>query len=260
MTLVDTHCHIDPQYWPEGHDAVLARATAAGVTAFVAIGVGETLEPARHVVSVAASRTDVWATVGLHPHDARVSSDELQAELSTLADHPRVVAIGEIGLDYHYMHSPREQQIAVFRALIDLAVEKKKPIVVHTREAAEETLTILEESRAREVGGIIHCFSEDVPFARRALDLGFFLSFSGIVTFKNAKGVHEAAAFAPADRILVETDSPYLAPIPFRGKKCEPAHVVHTAKRVAELRGVSFETLAEQTTANAGARLGLAAV
>lgn len=255
--LVDTHCHLDPQYWPEGHDAVLARAAAAGVSSFVAIGVGETLEPARHVVRIAGARADVWATVGLHPHDAKVLTDEMRSELAALADLPRVVAIGEIGLDYHYLHSPREQQVAVFRELIDLAVEKKKPIVIHTREAAEETLSILEESRAREVGGIIHCFSEDVPFARRALDLGFDLSFSGIVTFKNAKGVHEAAVYAPADRILVETDSPYLAPIPLRGKKCEPAHVVHTARRVAELRGVSFETLAEQTTANARARLRL---
>lgn len=255
--LVDTHCHLDDAYWPEGHAAVLDRARAAGVRGFVAIGVGETLEAARHVVAVAAATADVWASVGLHPHDARVFSAELLAELEELLDRPRVVALGEIGLDYHYMHSPREQQVEVFRTLVDVAVTKKRPIVVHTREAAEETLAILEESRAREVGGIIHCFSEDVPFARRALDLGFDLSFSGIVTFKNAKGVHEAAVFAPADRILVETDSPYLAPVPLRGKKCEPAHVVHTARRVAQLRGVTYEALAEQTSANATRRLGL---
>jgi TatD DNase family protein len=256
-TVVDTHCHLDLQYWPEGYEAVLDRARAAGVHGFVAIGVGETLEAARHVVAIAEEVPDVWASVGLHPHDARVFTPELLAELEALLDKPRVVALGEIGLDYHYMNSPREQQVEVFRALIDVAVAKKLPIVVHTREAAEETLAILEETRAREVGGIIHCFSEDVPFARRALDLGFDLSFSGIVTFKNAKGVHEAAAFAPADRILVETDSPYLAPVPLRGKKCEPAHVVHTAKRVAELRGVTYEALAEQTTANATRKLAL---
>ena len=257
MRLVDTHCHLDPQYFPEGPGPVLDRARAAGVGAFVAIGVGETLDAARHVVSVAATTPDVWATVGLHPHDAKVLDPAFLAELERLSSQPRVVAIGEIGLDYHYMHSPREVQLEVFRTLVDLAVTRKLPIVVHTREAAEETLQVLEESRAREVGGIIHCFSEDVPFARRALDVGFDLSFSGIVTFKNAKAIHEAAVFAPADRILVETDSPYLAPVPLRGKPCEPAYVVHTARRVAELRGITIEALAALTTANAERRLGI---
>jgi TatD DNase family protein len=256
-SLVDTHCHLDPQYYPDGHDAALARAKDAGVEAFVAVGVGETLDAAKHVVAIASSRDDVWATVGLHPHDAQHGAAEMYDEMRALARRPRVVAIGEIGLDYHYMHSPADRQLEVFRLLVDLAVEMRLPIVVHTREAAEPTLEILEESRAREVGGIIHCFSEDVPFARRALDVGFDLSFSGIVTFKNARGVHEAAAFAPADRILVETDSPYLAPIPFRGKPCEPAHVVYTARRIAELRGVPFEDVARATTENARRRLGL---
>ncbi len=257
MRLVDTHCHLDPQYFPAGPGPVLDRARAVGVGAFVAIGVGDTLDAARHVVHVAETTPDVWATVGLHPHDAKVLDAAFLAELERLSAAPRVVAIGEIGLDYHYMHSPREVQIEVFRTLVDLAVAKALPIVVHTREAAEETLRVLEESRAREVGGIIHCFSEDVPFARRALDVGFDLSFSGIVTFKNAKAIQEAAVFAPADRILVETDSPYLAPVPLRGKPCEPAYVVHTARRVAELRGVSLEAIAALTTENAIRRLGI---
>jgi TatD DNase family protein len=255
--LVDTHCHLDPQYYPDGHEAALDRARQAGVRAFVTIGVGETLDAARHAVTVAGAHADVWASVGLHPHDAQHGDDAYLTELASIAASPRVVAFGEIGLDYHYMHSPREKQLEVFAALVEIAVSQKLPIVVHTREAAADTLRILEESRAREVGGIIHCFSEDVAFARRALDVGFDLSFSGIVTFKNAKSVQETAVFAPADRILVETDSPYLAPIPFRGKPCEPAHVVYTARRIAELRGVTFEEIAAVTTENARRRLGL---
>ena len=165
-----------------------------------------------------------------------------------------MVAVGEIGLDYHYDHSPRDVQRDVFARLVGLAREVGKPIVVHTREAAEDTLTVLEREGARDVGGIIHCFSEDRAFAKRALDLGFDVSLSGIVTFKNASAVQDVAAWAPLDRILVETDSPYLAPVPHRGKKCEPEMIVHTAHRVAELRGMAPQELAEATTANAERR------
>jgi TatD DNase family protein len=156
-----------------------------------------------------------------------------------------------MGLDYHYDHAPREVQRSVFAEQIALAKRVEKPIVLHTREAAEDTLAILEAEGVREVGGVVHCFSEDRAFAKRALAMGMHLSFSGIVTFKNAKSIQEVAAWAPLDRILVETDAPYLAPVPFRGKPCEPAHIVHTAKRVAELRGITLEALAEATTANA---------
>jgi TatD DNase family protein len=255
--LVDTHCHLDPGYFPEGADAVIARAHAEGVNGFVNIGVGRDLEPARRAVALAEQRPDVWATVGMHPHDASSLDDAAFAELEALARRPRVVAVGEIGLDYHYMRSPRERQGEVFRRFVALARAVKKPIVVHTREAAADTLAILEEERAREVGGIIHCFSEDRAFAERALALGFDLSFSGIVTFKTATAVKEVAAWAPPDRILVETDSPYLAPIPFRGKRCEPAHVAVTARVVAGLRGEDFEALAARTTENAKRLLGL---
>jgi TatD DNase family protein len=256
--LVDTHCHLDPHYFHEGADAVIARANAVGVTAFVTIGVGRDLAPARHAVELAARRPDVWATVGVHPHEASMLDDAAYAEIEALARRDRVVAVGEIGLDYHYMRSPREVQQAAFRRLVQLARALKKPIVIHTREAPADTLAILEEEGAREVGGIIHCFSEDRAFAERALALGFDLSFSGIVTFKTAQAIKEVAAWAPADRILVETDSPYLAPVPFRGKKCEPAHVVHTARHVAELRGITLEAVAALTTENARRRLGVA--
>lgn len=255
--LIDTHCHLDPGYFPDGPDAALERARAEGVGAFVVVGVGADLAPARAAVALAARRADVRAVVGVHPHDAASLDEPMFAELERLAAAPEVVAVGEIGLDYHYMRSPRETQIAVFRRFIALARQVKKPIVVHTREAPADTLAILEEEGARDVGGIIHCFSEDRPFAERALAIDFDLSFSGIVTFKTARAVQEVAAWAPGDRILVETDSPYLAPVPFRGKKCEPAHVALTARHVASLRGEPFEVFAARTTENARRRLRL---
>ncbi len=250
LGLVDTHCHLDPQYLPAGADEVLARARGAGVRGFVTIGVGSDASAAR-----AEGRPDVAATVGVHPHDATSLDDALYSELARLARRPSVVAVGEVGLDYHYDRSPRDAQRATFARLIALARDVRKPIVVHTRSAPGDTLDVLEAEGARDVGGIIHCFSEDRAFAARALDLGFDLSFSGIVTFKSAASVHDVAAWAPDDRVLVETDSPYLAPAPFRGKVCEPAHLVHTARRVAELRGVSLEALARLTTENAERRL-----
>lgn len=255
--IVDTHCHLDRGVYPEGPGPALDRARAAGVGAFVAIGVSETLDTAREVALLAATEPDVWATVGVHPHDAKTWTDAYEPEIERLARMPRVVAVGEIGLDYHYMSSPKEQQHDVFRRMISIARRARSPIVVHTREAADDTILLLEEEGARDVGGIIHCFSEDLPFARRALDLGFDLSFSGIVTFKSAKSIQEVAAWAPLDRILVETDSPYLAPVPFRGKTCEPAMVVHTARRVAELRGADFDEVCRATSENARRRLGV---
>ena len=250
--LVDTHCHLDPQYLPDGPDGAITRAREAGVGGFVTIGVGKDARAAHDAVALAARYPAfVAATVGVHPHDANGCDDALYTDLEALARRDEVVAVGEIGLDYHYDHSPRDVQRQVFERFVALARAIKKPIVVHTREAAEDTLAVLESSGARDVGGIIHCFSEDRAFAERALALGFYLSFSGIVTFKSAKSVHDVAAWAPADRILVETDSPYLAPVPMRGKPCEPAYLPFTAKRVAELRGVDPAALAALTTANA---------
>lgn len=253
--LVDTHCHLDPQYFPAdkgGADAPLARAEEAGVHGFVVVGVGADLGPARAAVALARRLPSrIGAAVGVHPHDARTLDDAAYAELRELASSPEVAAVGEIGLDYHYDHSPRDVQRAAFARLVNLARELDKPIVVHTREAPSDTLAVLEAEGARDVGGVIHCFSEDRAFAEKALDLGFYISFSGIVTFKNAASVHEVARWAPLDRIVVETDSPYLAPVPLRGKPCEPAYVVHTARRVAELRGLTPEALAEATTKNA---------
>jgi TatD DNase family protein len=257
--VADAHCHLDASYFPEGADAVIARAQASGVVGFVVVGVGATLDPARHAVQLARRMPErVCACVGIHPHDAVVWTEPVHDELRELARSPEVAAVGEIGLDYHYDHSPREAQREVFARLIELAREVRKPIVVHTREAAADTLAILEREHAEDVGGIIHCFSEDRPFAERALGLGFDLSLSGIVTFKNAHAVHEVAAWAPLDRILVETDSPYLAPVPMRGKQCEPSMVWLTARRVAELRGIPLEELAAATLANTERRFARA--
>ncbi len=253
--LIDTHCHLDPEYFPGGPDEVLARAEALGIEGFVVIGVGKDLTPARSAVALAKRLPSrVGCAVGVHPHDATTLDDTLFEELRAVARHDEVVAIGEIGLDYHYNHSPRETQKSTFARLVGLARELGKPIVIHTRAAPADTLEILAAEGARDVGGVIHCFSEDRAFAERALDLGFDVSFSGIVTFKNAIAVQEVAKWAPLDRILVETDSPYLAPVPLRGKPCEPAYVVHTARRVAELRGLPFEALCEATSANAERR------
>ena len=256
--LFDSHCHLDPAYLPAGPDEVLARARAAGVLGVVSIGVGRDLAAARAAVALADRRADVFATVGMHPHDATALDGAMMDELAELARHPRVVAVGEVGLDYHYDHSPRDTQRAVFRAMIALARTVKKPIVVHTRSAPADTLAILAEESARDVGGIIHCFSEDRTFAERAFELDFDVSFSGILTFKNATAIREAARFAPSDRILVETDSPYLAPVPLRGKPCEPSYIVHTARCLADIRGVSLDAIGEATTKNAARRLALA--
>lgn len=256
--LIDTHCHLDVHYFPEGADAVMDRARGVDVRGFVVIGVGESLEPAREALALARrAPASVAATVGVHPHDAKRlvhegGLDAAEARAFTqLAHEPEMVAIGETGLDYHYDHSPRALQRAAFAWQIALARTLKKPLVIHTRSAAADTLEVLATENARDVGGIIHCFSEDWDFASRALDLGFFISFSGIVTFKNARAIQEVAVKVPADRYLVETDSPYLAPIPHRGKPCEPAFVVHTARRIAELRGESLEDVARDSSANA---------
>ena len=257
MRLVDTHCHLDGHYFPDGPEGPIKRARAAGVVGFMVIGVGDTMQPAREAVAIAqAYPSFVAAAVGIHPHDASTFDADAERELDSLGRSREVVAIGEAGLDYHYDNSPRDVQRDVFARAISLAKQIGKPLVIHTRSAANDTLDLMESEGAREVGGIIHCFSEDWAFAARALDLGFYISFSGIVTFKNATSIHEVAARAPLERILVETDSPYLAPIPFRGKPCEPAMVVHTARRVAELRGITLEALAESTSENAERLLG----
>jgi len=203
------------------------------------------------VRALAEAHRDLWCSVGIHPHEAASEPATDASTLVALAQHPKVVGVGECGLDFYYEHSPRERQAAVFRAHAAAARESGLPLIVHTRDADEETVAILaEESRGGVLRGVIHCFSSGPELAEKALDLGFFLSFSGIVTFKKAETLREVAKSAPPDRILIETDAPYLAPVPLRGKRNEPAYVVHTAGLLAELRGVTREALAAQTTEN----------
>jgi TatD DNase family protein len=255
--LVDAHCHLTGSYLaPDQVEATLARARAQGVTGFIAVGTD--LEDSLIVLDLARRIPGVQASLGVHPHEAKSWSPEVAAELGRILADAAVRFVGETGLDWHYDLSPRDVQEEVFRAQIRLAKTLRKPLMIHTRSAPEATLAILEEEGADAVRGIIHCFSEDRAFALRALDLGFYLSFSGITTFKKAEAVRDVAAWAPADRILVETDAPFLAPVPYRGKPNEPGYVRFTAEAVAELRGISSLKLAELTTRNLEALCGWA--
>jgi len=248
--LVDSHCHLDDNCFALDRDAVIGRAQEQGVRAMMTIGTGSGPPDLEAAIRIAERYPCVYATVGVHPHDAAKSRPETLKRLEQLARHPRVLALGEIGLDYHYDHSPREVQRAVFADQLSIALEAGKPIVVHTRDAWEDTFAILERDWVPEAGGIMHCFSGGPAEAERSLGLGFHLSFAGIVTYPKAIAVQQAARITPADRILVETDSPYLAPAPHRGKRNEPAFTVDTARRLAELRSEPLEVLAASTTGN----------
>jgi TatD DNase family protein len=247
--LIDSHCHIDLPQFDDDREEVVARAREAGLAEMLVVGgVDETggLDRALRV----AESFSLPATAGLHPHEARLASDSVYDTLRGLAREGRVVAIGEIGLDFHYDFSPRDVQRQAFRAQVRLARELGRPIVVHTREADEETAAILEEEGAGEVGGVIHCFTGGLELARRSLDLGFCISFSGIVAFPRAEVIQQVAREVPDDRLLVETDAPFLAPPPHRGKRNEPAFVVEVARQVAELRGVGRENVGELARRN----------
>jgi TatD DNase family protein len=248
MTLVDSHCHLDGEDFTGDRDAVIERARAAGVETLVAIGTGEGPPDLEAGIRLADAFDCVYATVGVHPHSAAKASYATWPELQRLCGHPKVVALGEIGLDYHYNFSPPEVQRSVFTRQLEVAATTGQPVVIHTREAWSDTVALIRESGIR--SGIFHCFSGGPDEAQEALSLGFHLSFAGIVTFPKAQSVQQAAREVPLDRLLVETDSPYLAPVPYRGKRNEPAFVVHTAARIAELRGISPEAVARVTTAN----------
>lgn len=248
MTLVDTHCHLDDKQFDNDREAMIERARAAGVERMMSIGTGDGPPDLEVATRLADRYSFVYATVGVHPHDAAKANDETFVRLRELTRHPKVLAIGEIGLDYHYDFSPRDVQRTVFEQQLALASEAGKPIVIHTREAWAETLEVLRTHWKGQ--GIMHCFTGDESQAREALDLGFYLSFGGVLTFPKAEAVRQAAKIAPADRILIETDCPYLAPVPHRGKRNEPAFIAETARRLAEVRGLAAEEIGELTAAN----------
>jgi TatD DNase family protein len=247
--FIDSHCHLNYKGLVEDQPGVLARARAAGVETMLNISTRASEWDA--VIGVAEREPDVWASVGIHPHDADAHPDVETETLVERTRHSRVVAIGESGLDYYYDHSDRDRQRASFRSHIAAARETGLPLIVHTRDAEADTAAILAEEMGKgRFTGVIHCFTAGADFARRALDLGFYISISGIVTFRNAKDLQATAKQLPADRLLIETDSPFLAPVPHRGKPCEPAFVADTARFLAGLREEPLETLAETTSAN----------
>ena len=246
--LVDSHCHLNYPGVVEDLAGVLARARAAGVGGFLGISTRQGEWDA--VIAQADAEPDIWATIGIHPHEADHHPDTDTATLIDAASHPRVIGIGETGLDYFYDKSDRDRQRASFAAHISAARATGLPLIVHTRDAEADTLALLQATGAGTLHGVIHCFTASQAFADQALALGFYISISGIVTFKNARDLQATAATIPADRLLVETDSPFLSPVPMRGRSCEPAFVAHTARLLASLRGETFEDLATNTTHN----------
>jgi len=255
--FVDSHAHLDGKQFDSDREQVIARAREAGVTALVAIGNGDGPPELDAGIRLAEKHPFMYATIGIHPHEARLASDHAFAEMERLAKHPKVIAWGEIGLDYYYDHSPRDTQQQVFVRQMELAGAAMLPIVIHCRpsdnseDAWDDCLRLLDEQWATKgIGGVLHCFTGNWPQAKHALEMGFMISFAGNVTFPKAQQIRDAALEVPLDHMFIETDSPYLAPIPYRGKRNEPAYVKETARKIGELRGLSMEEVGERTARN----------
>ena len=249
--MIDSHCHLDSERFAEDQETVIERAFAAGIERMMTIGTGDGPPDIEGAVRIADRYEKIYATVGVHPHDASKYDDGVGKRLTELLKHPKVLALGEIGLDYYYEHSPRDVQQAAFAEQMRIAADARMPIVIHTRDAWDDTFAMIEKHwKPTGLGGIMHCFSGGAAEAQRSLDLGFHLSFSGIVTFPKSVDIQAAAYLCPEDRLLIETDAPFLAPAPHRGKRNEPAFVAHTAAKVAELRGVPLADIIRTTTAN----------
>ena len=257
MTLVDSHVHLDHEQFRDDLDALLDRAHQQGITRMLTIGTGDGPPKLDCAIELALKYEGVYATVGVHPHEAAKADPKTFDNLRVLMTEPKVLAFGEIGLDYHYDFSPREVQREVFIEQLRIAQGSGKPVIIHTREAWDDTLEILR--REWSGPGIMHCFTGDETQARQALDLDFHLSFGGVLTFKTAENVRQAAAIVPNDRLLVETDAPYLAPIPHRGKRNEPAFMIETVRKLAEVRGTTPDEIAALTTHNYNQLMSLAA-
>jgi TatD DNase family protein len=248
--LVDSHCHLDDSQFESDRAAVIERALAAGVGAMLAIGTGDGPPDLESALRLANQHDFIYATVGVHPNDTPKLTPDTFADLEGLLAHPKVKAIGEIGLDYHW-GTPKEMQLPAFVRQLELAASAKMPIVIHTRDAWTDTLDVLKTHWAGHgLPCLMHCFTGTVEQADECLNLGFHLAFGGVTTFPKSAAIREAARITPADRLLLETDCPYLAPVPFRGKRNEPAYLAHTAKAIAQVRGVELDELAQQTTQN----------
>ncbi|HET6178905.1 MAG TPA: TatD family hydrolase [Candidatus Sulfotelmatobacter sp.] len=255
--FVDSHAHLDGEQFDSDREQVIARAREAGVQTMVAIGNGDGPPTLDAGIQVAEKHPFIYTTIGIHPHEARLADDAAYQTMEQLARHPKVIAWGEIGLDYHYDHSPRDTQKEVFTRQMELAAAAKLPIVIHCRpsdnreNAWDDCLGLIENQWApKGLGGILHCFTGNWAQAKRALDIGFMISFAGNITFPKAQQIRDAALEVPLDRMLIETDCPYLAPVPRRGKRNEPSFVKETARRLGELRGLSMEDVGEQTARN----------
>ncbi len=246
--LIDTHCHLTLLTHLSTEEA-LQNAASRLVTRVICVGSVQGIKSAPEAVSLAQKHANVWAAIGIHPHDAGdfTSLDQIRH----LAEHPRVVAIGETGLDFFRDWSPRENQQSLFESSVELAKECGKPLIIHCREALEETISILQRLKAEQVGGVFHCYAGDVEFAKKLRDINFLVSFPGSLTFKKAQVLQETAAHIPLDQIMLETDCPYMAPEPYRGKPSEPAHVHEIAQKLAQLKDLTFEEVATATSANA---------
>ena len=249
LNLTDTHCHLDMDAYSADLDLVLARAGQAGVGTIVTIGIDA--ESSKQAVQLAERHAQVYAAVGIHPHAAAHTTDQDFRTIMELASHEKVVGYGEIGLDYAKNFSSKTSQQQVFSRQLHMAKELNLPVIIHDREAHEDILCILKEQAPYPAGGIMHCFSGDISFAEKILELGFFISIPGIVTFKNADSLHEVAASLPLKSMLIETDGPFLTPVPYRGKRNEPAFLLYTAQKIADLAGRSLQEVAAATTANA---------
>lgn len=256
---IDSHAHIEMSDFDNDREAVIQRALDAGVEAIVCVGDGDIASDSHDAAfRLADAHPFIYTTVGVHPHEARLLDDQLYAKLRDLSQHPKVIAWGEIGLDYHYDNSPREVQREAFKKQLRMARERQLPISIHTREAEADTLAILDQEwKESGLGGVIHCFTGTRAFAEAAVELGFLISFSGVVTFKKAEELRETASTLPFEKLLIETDSPFLAPAPYRGRRNEPAFVAETARAIAELRGVEPEEIGRVTSENFKLLFGL---
>ena len=250
INLIDTHVHLDAKDYNEDRDAVIARAKEMGVNKLICIGASDDLHSAKRACELAKKWDNIWASIGLHPHDAfdNFNLDLLNEYSET---YNKIVAVGETGLDFFKEWAPRKAQEHCFRKQIEFAKKIKKPLIIHSRNAGDECLSILREMDAEQVGGVFHCYAEDAEYAKKLREINFMVSFPGIISFKNATNIQDAARDIPIEQIMLETDGPYLAPVPYRGKRCEPAYVYETAVHLARVKELTLEKVAEITTKNA---------